>query len=138
MSKYNTASHCKYLCQYHIIWCPKFRYNALQGDTQQTIKSIITDICKTYHYEIKALEIMSDHIHAFLSCPQTVAPADIARTLKSITAIRLFQEHPQLKQFYARTGTLWSKGYFITTVGNASATTIQHYIENQKASDPTR
>jgi putative transposase len=81
---------------------------------------------------------MPDHIHAFLSCPQTVAPADIARTLKSITAIRLFQEYPQLKQFYARTGTLWSKGYFITTVGNASATTIQHYIENQKASDPTR
>ena len=25
--QYYSASHCKYLIQYHIIWCPKFRFH---------------------------------------------------------------------------------------------------------------
>ena len=28
---YHSASHCKYLIQYHIIWCPKFRFSVLHG-----------------------------------------------------------------------------------------------------------
>lgn len=131
MSKYNTSNHCKYLCQYHIIWCPKFRYNILTGNIRTSLKNIIESTCQQYYYQIKALEIMPDHVHLFISCPQTVAPADIARTLKSITTIQLFKQYPQLKHHYAKAGSLWSKGYFITTVGNASTKTIQQYIQQQ-------
>ena len=30
--QYHSASHCKYLIQYHIIWCPKFRFSVLYSD----------------------------------------------------------------------------------------------------------
>ena len=40
---------------------------------------------------------MPDHIHIFVDVPQTVAPCDVARTLKSISAIELFKVYPQLK-----------------------------------------
>jgi hypothetical protein len=50
MSEYHTLNHCKFLIQYHIIWCPKFRYK----------------------FEIKELEIMPDHIHMFVSTEPTV------------------------------------------------------------------
>jgi len=137
MSKeqYHSASHCKYLTQYHVIWCPKFRFSALQDDVDIALKNILTDICKKYRYEIKALEVMPDHIHIFVDCPQTVAPCDIARTLKSISAIELFKEYPQLRRFYSRCGVLWSRGYFISSVGHICEATVKEYIEEQKNAD---
>ena len=107
--QYHSASHCKYLIQYHIIW-----------------------ICDDYGYKIKALEVMPDHIHVFIDVSQTVAPCDVVRTLKSISAIELLKAYPKLKQFYARYGVLWSKGYFVSTVGHISETTVIKYIEEQK------
>jgi len=81
---------------------------------------------------MKALEVMPDHIHIFVDCPQTAAPCDIARTLKSISAIEMFRKFPQLKKFYARAGVLWSAGYFISTVAHISEATVKKYIEEQK------
>lgn len=135
--QYHSASHCRYLTQYHIIWCPKFRYNVLQNGVDTAIRRILYEICDKYNYSIKALEVMPDHIHIFVDCPQTVAPCDIARTLKSISAVELFKIYPQLKQFYARYGRLWSNGYFITTVGHISEATVKKYIEEQKHVEKT-
>ena len=130
--QYHRASHCKYLTQYHIIWCPKFRFSVLKDGADETLKNILAGICDRYGYTIKALEIMPDHVHIFVDCPQTVAPCDIARTLKSISAIEMFKEYPQLKRFYARAGVLWSAGYFISAVGHISESTVKKYIEEQK------
>ena len=88
--QYHSASHCKYLIQYHIIWCPKFRFSVLQGNVDAALKQILQKICDDYGYKIKALEVMPDHIHIFVDVPQTVAPCDVVRTLKSISAIELF------------------------------------------------
>ena len=133
--QYHSASHCKYLIQYHIIWCPKFRFAVLKGDVESKLKEILQQICEKYRYQIKALEVMPDHIHIFVDCPQTVAPCDIARTLKSISAIQMFRAFPSLKRFYARCGVLWSSGYFISTVGHISESTVIRYIEEQKHHD---
>ena len=89
MSKnpYHSASHCKYLIQYHIIWCPKFRFSVLQENVDITLKQILQKICKDYGYKIKTLEVMPDHVYIFLDVPQTVAPCDVVRTLKSKSTI---------------------------------------------------
>lgn len=134
MSKeqYHSDSHCKYLIQYHIIWCPKFRFPMLQNDIDTALKQILQEICDIYDYHIKTLEVMPDHIYIFVDVPQTVAPCDVVRTLKSVSAVELFKIVPQLKQFYAKYGVLWSKGYLISTVGHISEATVMKYIEEQK------
>ena len=43
---YHSASHCKYLIQYHIIWCPKFRFSVLHGKADMTLKQILQKICE--------------------------------------------------------------------------------------------
>ena len=133
--QYHSASHCKYLTQYHIVWCPKFRFSVLQNGADNTLKTILADICTQYRYEIKALEVMPDHIHIFVDCPQTVAPCDIARILKSISTIEMFKAYPQLKQFYSRCRVLWSRVYFVSTVGQISEATVKKYIKEQKSRD---
>lgn len=136
---YHSGSHCRYLTRYHVIWCPKFRFGELGKDGRdEALKGILTDICGEYGYQIKAMEVMPDHIHMFVDAPQTVAPCDIARTLKSISAIRMMERFPDLKEFYKRCGVLWSRGYFISTIGHISGDTVQHYIEEQKHAPQTK
>ena len=131
--KYNTLNHCKFLLQYHIIWCPKFRFNVLKNGIDESLKSILFKISDRYGYEIKEIEVMLDHIHIFISTKPTVAPSDVVRTLKSISAIELFKQYPELKKFYSRCGSLWSKGYFTSSVGNVSEETVRRYIQEQKS-----
>ena len=133
--QYHSASLYKSLIQYHIIWCPKFRFSVLQGNVDAALKQILQKICDDYGYKIKALEVMPDHIHIFVDVPQTVAPCDVVRTLKSISAIELFKVYPKLKQFYARCGVLWKRVYFVSTVEYISEATVIKYIEEQKNHD---
>ncbi|HLR40652.1 MAG TPA: IS200/IS605 family transposase [Virgibacillus sp.] len=90
MTDYNTLNHCQFLIQYHIIWCPKFRYSVLEENISDDLKTILDDISQKYGYNIKAMEVMPDHIHLFVSTKPTV-PTDMVRTLKSIFAIELFK-----------------------------------------------
>jgi len=132
-SGYHHAGHCVYMAQYHIVWCPKFRYGVLKNEKASRLKEILKDVCDAYRYEIRAVEVMPDHIHLFVDVPQTVAPCDIARTLKSRSAVAMLHEFPDLRKFYARCGVLWSRGYFISTAGHISAETVKRYIEEQNA-----
>ena len=131
-NNYHSSSHCKYLTQYHIIWCPKFRHPVLENGRDERLKNILAEICDAYHYVVKALEVMPDHIHIFVDVPHTVAPCDVVRTLKSISAIRLLRDDIGLRRHYATCGVLWSKGYFVSTVGHISEETVKKYIEEQK------
>lgn len=76
---------------------------------------------------------MPDHIHRFVSTKPTVAPTDVIRTFKSISAIEVFKRLPRLKRFYSRSGSLWSKGYFVSSVGKVSEETVKRYIQEQKS-----
>ena len=104
----------------------------LKGNVDITLKQILQKICNDYNYHIKGLEVMPDHIHIFIDVPQTVAPCDVARTLKSISAIELFKVYPQQKKFYAGCGALWSGGYFVSTVERISEAAVVKYIEELK------
>jgi putative transposase len=95
-------------------------------------KKILKDIAKTYEYEVLEKEVMPDHIHLFMGAKPTVAPIDMIRTIKSITAIQLFKKFPKLKDFYRKCGRLWSRGSFVSTIGKVSEATIRKYIQDQK------
>jgi putative transposase len=82
MGEYNTLNHCKFLIQYHIIWCPKFRYDVLNGNVECELRYILHSIADRYEYEIKELEIMPHHIHMFVSTNLTVSATDVVRALK--------------------------------------------------------
>ncbi|MCM2534232.1 IS200/IS605 family transposase [Neobacillus pocheonensis] len=130
---YNTLNHCKFLIQYHIIWCPKFRFSVLGENVESVLKEVLYTIGEKYEFEIKELEVMPDHIHMFVSTKPTVAPTDVIRTFKSISAIEVFKRLPRLKRFYSRCGSLWSKGYFVSSVGKVSKETVKRYIQEQKS-----
>ena len=104
----------------------------LNGNVESELKQILRIISTQYEFEIKEIEIMPDHIHLFISTKPTIAPTDVVRILKSISARELFKKFPKLKEFYNMSGSLWSKGYFVSTVGKVSEETVKRYIQEQK------
>ena len=135
MSEYKTTSHCKYLCQYHLIWCPKFRFNVLEN-VECNLKQIFQDIAEKYQYEIIEMEVMPDHVHIFISAKPEFSPVMIIKVLKGVTSLRLFKKYPELKEELWG-GHLWSPSYYVGTAGSISAETIRKYIQNQKSNSST-
>lgn len=75
---------------------------------------------------------MPDHIHIFVQADHTTAPVEIARTMKSISAVYIFNKFPNLKQRKFWGSGLWSKGTFYASVGGVSSEAVKRYIETQK------
>lgn len=75
---------------------------------------------------------MPDHIHLFISAPPTIAPTEIVKILKNVSANTLFKAFPNLKKSRFWGSGLWSKGYYVGTAGAVSFEIIVRYIQDQK------
>lgn len=82
-------SHQVYEIGYHIIFCTKYRHKVLVGEAETTCRNSIAETCLAYGWQLKELEIMPDHVHMFVSAPPQTAPAEIARTVKSLSLIHI-------------------------------------------------
>ncbi len=131
-TKTKTTNHSKYNINYHIVFCPKYRHNIFKYELAYELSKCFKVICHSYGYKLIEQEIMPDHVHLFICAPPTVAPVNIVRKLKSISANEIFKGFPKLKQSKFWVSGLWSRGYYIGTAGTVSSETIQKYIQNQK------
>ncbi|QEK13182.1 IS200/IS605 family transposase [Crassaminicella thermophila] len=126
------TSHSKYNTNYHIVFCPKYHHNIFKDELEYELSKCFKVICHYYSYELTPQEIMPDNVHLFISAPPTVAPVNIVKKLKSISANEVFKGFPKLKQSKFWGSGLWSGEYYIGTAGTVSSETIQKYIQNQK------
>lgn len=86
---------------------------------------------------ISFLEIGTDkdHVHFLIQSVPSKRPQEIIRVVKSITAKRVFAEHPEVKKKLWG-GEFWSDGYFVTSVGkNTNEAVIQKYVKQQGTQD---
>jgi putative transposase len=83
-------------------------------------------------FEMRALEMMPDHVHLFASCPPKWSPAEVVRRFKGRRSRLPMQEFPQLKRPYRGGKTLGAEGYSIGTAGHVSAETIKRYMEESQ------
>ena len=128
---YKHKETCVFLCNYHLIWCPKRRRRILGGSIKERLEEIIRETAPLIDCEVLALEIMVDHLHLFVSATPQWAPNQIVARLKGKSARLLRQEFPYL----LRMPSLWTRSYFCSTAGNVSSDTIRRYIEAQPTRD---
>lgn len=76
-----------------------------------------------------------DHVHFLIQSVLSKSSQEIIRVVKSITAKRVFAEHPEVKKKLWG-GEFWSDGYFVTSVGkNTNEAVIQKYVKQQGTQD---
>lgn len=127
--RYAKNSSAVFSLKYHLVWCPKYRKPVLVPPVDARLKELIGKVAAENEMTVHALEVMPDHVHVFIETDVRKAPAQIARLLKGTTSNRLRQEFKHLR---SRLPTLWSRSYFMATVGTVSEATVRRYIESQK------
>lgn len=68
-----------YLTWYHFVWSVKYRRKVLIGHVAETTKDVITELCEKHGYEIRAIEIMPDHVHLFVSVEPKIPLTQVAK-----------------------------------------------------------
>jgi len=113
---------------YHVVFCPKYRRAVLAGTVAERCRELISEKCAERGWLIVALEVMPDHVHLSVKAQPKDSPSYVANQLKGFTSRRLREEFPHLR---SRLPTLWSRSFFVVSVGAVSAATVQRYIDTQ-------
>lgn len=129
MERYAKNAGAVFSLKYHVVWCPKYRKPVLVPPVDERLKQLLVEIASATDMKVLAMEVMPDHVHVFVETDVRRAPAEIAAKFKANTSRILREEFPHLR---TRLPTLWSRSYFISTVGAVSEAAIRRYIENQK------
>ena len=77
---------------------------------------------------LHAFEVMPDHVHLFVGSDPPWVQAHMAAKFKGITSRVLPHEFLHLR---SQLPTLWSRSYFVTSIGYVSDKTIPRYIHTQ-------
>jgi len=72
-------------------------------------------------------------VHFLIQSVPKYSVTEIIRMIKSITAKKIFEKHPEVKKQLWGGGEFWSDGFFVNTVSKfASEDTISKYVRNQR------
>jgi len=127
--KYKSNNNVVYSCEYHVIWCPKYRRKVLVGDVAERLETLVREAAAEQQSDIIELEVMPDHVHLLIEVDPQYGIHRLVKQIKGNSSRVLRQEFPKIK---SRLPTLWSNSYFVSTVGGAPLAIIKQYIESQQ------
>lgn len=116
-------------CKYHVVWCPKYRREVLQGNIARSLKKLVREVCAEREAILIELEVMPDHVHLLVSVDPQFGIHRLVKQIKGRSSRVLRDQYPTLK---SRLPTLWTNSYFVSTVGGEPLSVVKKYIENQK------
>jgi len=125
----NTNKTIAFSCQYHVIWCPKYRRKVLVGEVKDRLIEIIYEVASDLQADVKELQIMPDHVHLLIDCDPSFGVYKVIKRIKGTSSRLLRSEFPSLR---SRLPTLWTNSMCILSTGGASIATIRRYIQDQK------
>jgi putative transposase len=109
----------------------KYRRGLLDEGVVGIITQTAKEIQERYDIEFEQIGCDRDHIHLLCSAHPKVAPGQIVRIFKSLTARELFRRKPELKKVLWG-GAFWSAGYYVATVGERGDwSVVERYVKNQ-------
>lgn len=129
------SSHSVYRTQYHIVWVTRYRRNILVRGVAQYLKTKLLEVERYYpDWEIETIGIDKDHMHIYMVIPPEYSVSQVVETLKKNTSRHLRKKFRFLDKVYWDNGGIWSRGYFVSTVG-IKEEVIRKYVEMQGKED---
>lgn len=128
-TRYQRNAGAVFSLKYHLVWCPKYRLPVLTDQVRLRLLEWVVEKAHELGVDIHASDVMPDPVHPFIEAGPTHSPATLAHQIKGDTSRILRQAFPHLR---SRMPTMWSRSYFISSVGAVSEATIKRYIEEQE------
>ncbi len=128
MHEWESLSHVRWDCKYHVVIAPKYRKRKLYGELKRRTGEIIRDLCRQRGVSLLEGHLLPDHIHMCLRVPPKFSIAFVIGFLKGKSAVRIHRSTGNKRV----TGLhFWSRGYCVSTVG-LDEETIRKYIREQE------
>ena len=131
MHDWQSQSHVRWDCKYHVVIVPKYRKKLLFGRLRNQIGPILRQLCQQKRIELLEGHVMPDHIHMCLAIPPKYSVAYTIGFLKGKSAIRVHRQYERSERVYGK--HLWAEGYCVSTVG-LDEQTIRRSIREQEKS----
>ena len=130
MNEYQTLSHTKWECKYHVVFIPKYRRKVLYGQLRQDLGEGFRELARQKESRIEEGPLQPDHVPMLLSIPPKYAVAQVVGYLKGKSALYIARTYGgRLRNFVGE--HFWARGYFVTTVGH-DAEAVRQYIRAQE------
>jgi putative transposase len=133
MDDYESLSHTKWECKYHVVFIPKYRRKVLYGELRQYLGDVFRKLALQKESKIEQGHIMSDHVHMMISIPPKYSVSQVVGFIKGKSAIHLARTYGERKRNFVGQH-FRARGYFVSTVGRDEAA-IREYIKNQEQED---
>ena len=129
---YQSLSHLKWDCKYHVVFVPKYRRRALFGEIRKHLGAIFHELAKQKECQILEGHLMPDHVHMCIAIPPKHAVASVIGFIKGKSAISIARLQGRERNFAGE--HFWARGYAVSTVG-FNEQEIRRYIREQEGSD---
>jgi len=132
---FKKQGHCVYYTRYHLVIATKYRRKILKPGFGEYLKKLVIGIGRQMP-EIEIVEVNTDkdNIHILLSIPPKMSVSEVVKAIKAKTGLYMRRKFPFLDKVYWADSGIWSRGYFVSTVG-ISESIIREYIEMQGKED---
>ena len=130
---YQSLSHSRWDCKYHVVFVPKRRRKALFGNLRRRLGPIFHELARQKECRIVQGHLLPYHVHMCVEIPPKYSVASIVGFLKGKSAIAIAREFAGKERNF--TGEhFWARGYAVSTVG-FNLEQVKAYIRAQEAED---
>ncbi len=133
MNDYESQSHTKWECKYHVVFIPKCRRKVLYGQLRDKLGEVFRELARQKECRIEEGHLMPDHVHMLISVPPKYSVAQVMGFIKGKSAIHIAKTYCERKRNFVGQH-FWARGYFVSTVGRDEEM-IRKYIREQEAED---
>jgi len=130
---YESLSHSKWECKYHVVFIPKCRKKELYGKIQKFLGPVFYELARQKRSQIEAGQMLMDHVHMLISIPPKYAVAEVIGYIKGKSAIAIARQFGGRKRNF-NGERFWARGYAVSTVGFEEER-VRHYIRQQEQFD---
>ena len=129
---YQSLSHSRWDCKYHVVFVPKRRRKVLFGKVRRQLGEIFPALGRQKESQIFEGHLMPDPVHRCIAIPPKDPVASVIGFLKGKSAIAVARWCGREQNF---TGEhLWARGYAVSTVG-FELEQVRPYIREQEEAD---
>ena len=132
-SSYESLSHSRWDCKYHLVFIPKCRKKALYGKIRKFLAPVFDELASQRNCKIIEGHMVQDHVHILISIPPKYSIAEVVGYIKGKSAIAIARQFGGRQRNF-NGERFWARGYAVSTVGY-EAEKIKAYIKNQEQLD---
>ena len=133
MDEFESLSHTKWECKYHVVFIPKCRRKTLYGELRRHLGEVFRRLAAQKESRIEEGHLMPDHVPMMIAIPPKYAVSQVIGYIKGKSAIHLARVYGERKRNFVGQH-FWARGYFVSTVGRDEAV-IRSYIQKQEQED---